>query len=82
VAVAPLTTAVLESVDRRHTGTASGLNSAVARTGGLIATALLGLVLARRGPALIAAFHDAALIGAAAALAAGLSAFLLLRARP
>jgi EmrB/QacA subfamily drug resistance transporter len=82
VAVAPLTTAVLESVDRSHTGTASGLNSAVARTGGLIATALLGLVLARRGPALIAAFHGAALIGAAAALAAGLSAFLLLRARP
>ncbi len=41
-AVAPLTTAVLTSVDAQHTGSASGLNSAVARTGGLIATALLG----------------------------------------
>ena len=33
-AVAPLTTAVLASVDARYTGSASGLNSAVARTGG------------------------------------------------
>jgi predicted MFS family arabinose efflux permease len=79
VAVAPLTTAVLEAVDRRHTGTASGLNSAVARTGGLVATALLGAVLGRQGAALVAAFHAAALVGAAGALAAGLSAFLLLR---
>lgn len=85
VAVAPLTTAVLEAVDRRHTGTASGLNSAVARTGGLVATALLGLVLGRQGPALIAGFHGAALVGAVTAVAAGLSAFLLLsngKARP
>lgn len=78
VAVAPLTTAVLEAVDRRHTGTASGLNSAVARTGGLVATALLGIVLGRQGAALIAGFHGAALVGAVAAVAAGLSAFLLL----
>ena len=40
-AVAPLTTAVLMSVDIRHTGAASGLNSAVARTGGLLAVSLL-----------------------------------------
>ena len=48
-AVAPLTTAVLGSVDRRHTGSASGLNSAVARTGGMVATALLGGVPCRFG---------------------------------
>ena len=36
---------------------ASGLNSAVARTGGLIATALLGSVLASAGAALFAGFH-------------------------
>ena len=35
-AVAPLTTAVLMSVDAGHVGAASGLNSAVARTGGLV----------------------------------------------
>src|SRR6202011_90132 len=51
-AVAPLTTAVLMSVDSRHTGVASGLNSAVARSGGLGATALIGPVLASTGPAL------------------------------
>jgi len=77
-AVAPLTTAVLASVDARHTGAASGLNSAVARTGGLVARALLGSVLAARGTALIGAFHVAAVAGAAASLGAAASAGLLI----
>ncbi len=47
-AVAPLTTAVLASVDARHTGSASGLNSAVARLGGLVATALAWEAFFRR----------------------------------
>ena len=79
IAVAPLTTAVLGSVDEGHVGTASGLNSAVARGGGLIATALLGIVLSRQGPALAAAFHGAAIVGAALALISSLTAFALLR---
>jgi MFS family permease len=78
-AVAPLTTAVMASVDASHVGTANGFNSAVARTGGLIATALLGAVLASRGPALAHAFALAAFGAAAAAAVAGLSALLLLR---
>ena len=78
-AVAPLTTAVMAAVDADHVGTANGFNSAVARTGGLIATALLGSVLGARGPALADAFATAAwLMGAAAALSA-VAAFLLLR---
>ena len=80
-AVAPLTTAVLASVDDSHTGSASGLNSAVARTGGLVATALLGVVLAARGDQLIAAFRAAAVVGAAAALGASLSALFLIHGK-
>jgi MFS family permease len=78
-AIAPLTTAVLASVDQKHTGSASGFNSAVARTGGLVATALLGLALAARGEQLMAAFRVAAVVCAAASLAAGACAFLLVR---
>jgi EmrB/QacA subfamily drug resistance transporter len=77
-AVAPLTTAVLTAVDARHTGSASGLNSAVARTGGLVATALLGSVLAATGNQLLSAFHAAMMVGAATCAAASLSAFALL----
>jgi EmrB/QacA subfamily drug resistance transporter len=76
---APLTTAVLSSVDARHTGSASGLNSAVARAGGLVATALLGGVLAAKGPALTAGVHLAMLACAAACLAAAALGFVLVR---
>jgi EmrB/QacA subfamily drug resistance transporter len=78
-AVAPLTSAVLSAVDAKHTGAASGLNSAVAQLGGVIAIALVGGVLAARGPALIAAFHAAALCGAALALAAAAAVAALFR---
>jgi EmrB/QacA subfamily drug resistance transporter len=76
-AVAPLTTAILGSVDRRHTGSASGLNSAVARTGGMVATALLGGILGLTGPALVGGFRAAAIACAVASIAASASAFFL-----
>ncbi|EEF22176.1 efflux pump antibiotic resistance protein, putative [Ricinus communis] len=69
VAVAPLTTAVLSSVDAGHSGVASGFNSAVARAGGLFTTALLAAVLGAKGAALLDAFHLAALACAVTALA-------------
>ncbi len=76
---APLTTAVLSAVDARHTGAASGLNSALARTGGLVAVALLGVVLAQRGHALLAPFHGAMAVGAAAAAGSSLIALLMIK---
>jgi EmrB/QacA subfamily drug resistance transporter len=69
-AAAPLTSAVLSAVDSRHTGAASGLNSAVAQLGGVVAVALIGGVLASRGTAFVAAFDIAAVAGAVTALAA------------
>jgi EmrB/QacA subfamily drug resistance transporter len=77
-AVAPLTTAALMSVDSRHTGAASGLNSAVARTGGLVATALIGPVIASSGSNLLTAFDVAAAIGAVICTAASVSAVTLI----
>jgi predicted MFS family arabinose efflux permease len=78
-AVAPLTTAVLSSVDSHHTGSASGLNSAVARTAGMVATALLGGVLGAHGRALIGGFDTAVIVCAAASLGASASALFLIR---
>ncbi len=84
VCVAPLTTTVMNSVNADHVGAASGFNSAVARFGGLIATALLGFVFAEQGShvALVAGAHAAALVGAGLAALAGASAFLLIRDLP
>jgi hypothetical protein len=76
-AVAPLTNAVLGAVDSRHTGSASGFNSALARGGGLIATALLGAVLGAEGAAVMPGFRAAALACAVACLLASASAFFL-----
>ena len=78
IAVAPLTSSVLGSVEERHVGMASGFNSAVARTGGLIATALLGAVLGQSGAALFGNFHAAMVVSAvAAALAAAVALTML-----
>jgi MFS family permease len=64
IAVAPLTASVLGSVEERHVAMASGFNSAVARVGGLIATALLGAVLAAEGAELFGGYHIAMTVSA------------------
>ena len=78
IAVAPLTSSVLGSVEERHVAMASGFNSAVARTGGLIATALLGAVLASKGPQLFAGFYVAMSVAAAVSVAASLVGLTML----
>jgi predicted MFS family arabinose efflux permease len=79
IAVAPLTTAVLGSVEEKHVAMASGFNSAVARLGGLVATALLGIVLSKEGAHLIPGFHGAMVASAIVAVAASLVAWFSLR---
>ena len=77
IAVAPLTASVLGSVEEQHVAMASGFNSAVARTGGLIATALLGSVLASTGTALFVGFHMAMFVSAGVAALAALVALTM-----
>lgn len=77
IAVAPLTSSVLGSVEERHVAMASGFNSAVARTGGLIATALLGSVLSGEGRGLFRPFHIAMTVSAAVAALASLVALIM-----
>jgi len=75
LAVAPLTSTVLASVDRHQTGMASGLNSALSRLGGLIVVALLGAVMAAKGDALLRPFSHALVLMAIVAALGGVAAF-------
>src|SRR3954470_13500016 len=81
ICVAPLTTSVMESVDADHVGAASGFNSALARIGGLLATALLGFVFAAAGDdaALVTRIHYAAVTGAGCCVLAAVCAYGLMR---
>jgi EmrB/QacA subfamily drug resistance transporter len=81
LAVAPLTSSVLAAVEKHQTGMASGLNSAVARLGGLIAVALLGAVLAQHGKAMLAPFAVALVIMGIIAALGGAAAWFGLGGR-
>lgn len=70
--VAPLTAAILGSVDERRSGIASAVNNAVSRAAGLVVVALLSTIVG--GTLDLAGFHSAAWVTAALmALGGGVS---------
>lgn len=67
--VTPLTTAVLSSVEPAYTATAAGFNSAISRTGSLIAIAASGAVMIGTPESMLRSFHTAAFVGFALCMA-------------
>ncbi len=83
--VAPLTATVLGSADPRYAGTASGVNNAIARSGGLLAVAVIPVAAGLGGAdyadplSFDPGFRTAMLIGAALLALGALLAVTLLR---
>ncbi|MBD3941414.1 MFS transporter [Microbacterium sp. NEAU-LLC] len=78
--VAPLTSAILGAIEPARSGIASAVNNAVARVAGLVAVALLAVIVG--GSLDLDGFHRAAIVTAALMIAGGVTSFLGIRNPP
>ncbi len=77
ITVAPLTAAILGSIPASQAGIGSAVNNAVARVAGLIAVAMLGVVIA--GPLDVVSFHRVLIVTAALLFVGGIVSFVGIR---
>lgn len=75
--VAPLTSAILGAIEPARSGIASAVNNAVARIAGLLAVAMLGVIVG--GTLDLAGFHRAAIVTAALMAAGAIVSFAGIR---
>jgi EmrB/QacA subfamily drug resistance transporter len=78
--VAPLTAAILGSIPSAQAGIGSAVNNAVSRVAGLIATAMIGVILA--GALDVGGFHRIVIVTAALLVLGGLVSFVGIRNLP
>ncbi|MGH6943599.1 MAG: MFS transporter, partial [Geminicoccaceae bacterium] len=78
LAVPPMTSALLSTVDRSRFGVASGVLNAVRQTGAVLGVALFGSLIAGRD-GLVSGLHGALSISALALLAGCITALLFIR---
>jgi hypothetical protein len=75
--VAPLTSAILGSIPAKQAGIGSATNNAVSRVAGLVATAMIGVILA--GQLAVDNFHRVIVVTAALLILGGIVSFVGIR---
>jgi hypothetical protein len=77
VTVAPLTSAILGSIDESRSGIASAVNNAVSRVAGLLVVAMLSTIVG--GTLNLAGFHTATIVTAALFAIGGIVSWIGIR---
>ncbi|MFE6997209.1 MFS transporter [Microbacterium sp. NPDC057659] len=80
ITVAPLTAAILGSIDESRSGIASAVNNAVSRVAGLLVVAMISTIVG--GMLDLAGFHSAAIVTAVLMIAGGLVSWIGIRRNP